>query len=142
MANSFYYQGKVQIWSGGVNLLTDTLKLYAVDGADYTPNLTTHDFLNDVPAGARVSSVTVPTSGRAFSNPSGQKIAFDMPDVTLPSVTGDQFEYLLLVKDTGTESTSPLLVLWDTATGLAFTPVGTDIQVIWSDGDDKAFSWN
>ena len=54
----------------------------------------------------------------------------DSNDVTVSSVTGDQFESVVLFKETGTESTSDLMAYYDTATGLPFTPSGGDITVV------------
>jgi hypothetical protein len=57
----------------------------------------------------------------------------DAADFTFPTVTGDQSEALIFWKDTGTDTTSPLLVFLDTATsGLPVTPNGGDIAVVLS----------
>ena len=58
----------------------------------------------------------------------------DADDVTLSSVTGDQFESIDIYKHTGVESTSLLICNIDTGTGLPFTPSGGDIVVQWDAG--------
>ena len=55
------------------------------------------------------------------------------------SVTGASIEAIVLYKDTGTDSTSPLIAFIDTATGLPITPNGGDIIVTWDNGANKIF---
>jgi hypothetical protein len=64
---------------------------------------------------------------------------FDADDITLTAVTGDQFESIVVYRDTGTESTSDLIAFFDTATGLPFTPSGGDITISWDNGANKVF---
>lgn len=53
--------------------------------------------------------------------------------LTFSSVSGDQAEYLTLWKNSGTPSTSPLIITWDSATtGLPVTPNGGNIVVTFS----------
>lgn len=127
MANSWYTPGKQNVLDGDVALLTDTIKCVLVDGADYTPNLSTHDALDDVPAGARVG--TAQTLGtKTVTNG-----VFDAADVTFTSVTGDTCEYVLFYKDSGVEATSYLLWLFDTATaGLPVIPNGGNISIVFN----------
>jgi hypothetical protein len=52
--------------------------------------------------------------------------------VTFTSVTGDQAEYLTVWKNSGTPSSSPLIITWDSAsTGLPVTPNGGNIVATW-----------
>ena len=52
--------------------------------------------------------------------------------VTFSSVTGDAADYLAVWKNSGTPSTSPLIITWDSAsTGLPVTPNGGDIVATW-----------
>jgi len=111
----------------------DDVRLILIDVADYTVNLTTHDFLDDVPAGARVA-----TSGNITVSVSGATV--DASDVTFTAVTGDPSEALVGYKHTGVESTSRLIWYIDTATGLPVTPNGGDITVTWDNGANKIFT--
>lgn len=53
--------------------------------------------------------------------------------LTFTSVSGDAADYLTLWKNSGTPSTSPLLITWDSATtGLPVTPNGGNIVVTFS----------
>lgn len=52
--------------------------------------------------------------------------------VTFSSVTGDAADFLTVWKNSGTPSTSPLAITWDSAsTGLPVTPNGGDITATW-----------
>jgi len=133
MANALYTKGKEHLLNGGIDLGTDTIKAVLVDGADYTPNLSTHENLSDIPAAARVA-----TSG-ALQNKSVTNGVFDADDITISAVSGDIFEYIVLYKDSGAEGTSRLLLLIDSATGLPCTPDSSDIRLAWDNGTNKIF---
>ena len=52
---------------------------------------------------------------------------------TFTAVTGDAADYLTVWKNSGTPSTSPLVITWDSATtGLPVTPNGGNIVVTFS----------
>ena len=52
--------------------------------------------------------------------------------ITFTSVTGDAADYLTVWKNSGTPSTSPLIITWDSAsTGLPVTPNGGNIVATW-----------
>ncbi len=104
-----------------------------VDGADYIPNLATHEFLSSIPAGARVA-----VSG-ALQNKTVTDGVFDADDIVVAAVTGDQFEYIVLYKHTGSDATARLIYLIDSATGLPCTPNGSDITLSWDNGANKIF---
>ena len=132
MANGMYVKGIEALMEAKIDLIDDTIKVTLVDAADYTVNLSTHDFIDDVPAGARVATATLGTKSVTGG-------AFDAADVTFTAVTGDPSEALVIWKDTGVEGTSPLIMYIDTATGLGVTPNGGDITVTWDSGTNKIF---
>jgi len=122
VANGLYTLGKKKTLDGEIDWSGDTIKAVAVDTATYAVNLSTDEFLSDIPAGERVatsSALTITVTGGTV----------DCDDFTFSSVSGDEFEAVVFYKDTGSAATSPLLVYFDTATGLAFTPAGADIEV-------------
>lgn len=127
MANQFFAKGKEGLLDGSINLETDSIRVLLLDSADFTPNFSTHDNLDDVAAAARVGTA-VALASKTFSLG-----VFDAADVSYGSTTGDACEYLLLYKHTGTESTSRLLLLIDTATGLP-TPTlsSTSVTITWN----------
>ena len=133
MANALYDKGRQKFLEGNIDWSSDDIKVILADAADYTIDLANHDFLDDVPAGARVA-----TSGNLSSKTTTDGVA-DAADVTLSSVTGDESELIIVYKDTGVESTSPLIAAYDTATNLPITPNGGDITIQWDSGANKMF---
>lgn len=133
MANDIYAKGREGFLTAAVDWATHTIKLVLGDAADYTVNLATHDFLDDIPSAARVA-----TSGAFTGKTSTDGIA-DADDVTLVAVSGDQSEFIVIYRDTGIESTSRLLIYIDTATGLPVTPNGGNITVSWDNGANRIF---
>jgi len=133
MANALYDLGRQAFLEGSIAYLTDNIKAVLVDSALYTANLATDQFLSDIPAGARVA-----TSGNFATKTSAIGVA-DAADVTYTAVSGATVEQIAIYKDTGVATTSPLIALIDTATGLPFTPNGGDVTVSWDNGVNKIF---
>lgn len=123
---------KQDMIEANLSLITgSTLKAILIDDADYTPNYGTHDFYNDVAAAARVGTLT------ALASKTSTGGVFNAAPTVIATVTGDQCESVLLVNDTGTESTSRLVLL--AALASAVTPNGGDITVTWDTGANKIF---
>lgn len=133
MANALYDKGREAFLLGDIDWNADDIRIILIDVADYTVNLATHDFLDDVPAAARVK-----VSG-ALTGKSATAGVADAADVTLAAVTGDPSEALVIYRHTGTDSTSQLIAYIDTATGLPVTPNGGDIVIAWDNGANKIF---
>ena len=133
MANALYDKGREGFLDGSIDWDTNTIKVVLVDAADYTVNLATDDNLDDIPAGARVSTSPALTGKTVTAG------VADADDVTFSSVSGDPSEALVIYKDTGVESTSRLIAYIDTATGLPVTPNGGNITVQWDSGANKIF---
>lgn len=134
MSNALYVKYREAALTGDVDWLNDNIKVALVDTADYTVNLATDEFLDDIPGGAIVA-----TSANLASKTATNGVA-DAADVTFTAVSGDVSEALVIYKDTGTASTSRLIAYIDTATGLAVTPNGSDITVIWPSDAGRIFS--
>lgn len=126
MVNAFYSLGLQQFLEADVDYLVDNIALVCIDEADDVPVLATDDFLDDILVAARVA-----TSGNLASKTSTNGVA-DAADITLTSVTGDQFESFTIYQNTGVESTSSLICNFDTATGLPLTPNGGDVDITWN----------
>ena len=125
MANALYPSFKKLLLDGDIDLLTDTVKAVIIDTADYTYNAA-HDFLDDVPAAARVGTTAALASKTTTAG------AFDSDNPIASAVSGDISEAVILFKDTGDAATSPLMVYIDTGvTGLPVTPNGGDITLAW-----------
>ena len=133
MANALYDKARQAFLEGSIAWLTDTIKAVLVDTGAYTPNLATHQFLSDIPSGARIYT-SVALTGKTSTNG-----VADANDLTDTAVTGVSCEALVLIKDTGSAATSPLIAYIDTATGLPVTPSGGDILITWDNGANKIF---
>ena len=134
MANALFDSGRQAFLEGGIAILTVDIKLVFVDHADDTPVPATDDFLDDIAAAARVA-----TSGN-FATKTSTDGVFDADDVVVSSVSGDQFESIVIYNDTpAAESGKHLIAYIDTATGLPFTPTGNNITVTWDNGSNKIF---
>ena len=133
MDNALFDTGRAAFLSADVDWLADNIKVTLIDVADYTVNLATHDFYDDVAAAAKVA-----TSGNLASKTATAGVA-DAADVTFTAVTGDPCEALVIWKDSGVAGTSQLIAYIDNATGLPVTPNGGNITVTWDNGANKIF---
>lgn len=131
MSNAWYDKGLEGFAGGDCAWDTDNIRVILIDEADDTIDLAVDDFLDDRAAGSRVA-----VSGNLASktNTNGY---LDAADLTITSVTGDQSESFDIYIHTGTESTSRLLLNFDTATGLPITPDGGNITITWDNGTNK-----
>lgn len=134
MANGLYDKGRQGFLDGDIDWSADTIQAILVDTALYTVNLNTHDFLNDVPVGARVGS---PITLSSKTSTDGVADAADISFTGLSSAPS--IEALVIYKSTGTESTSALIAYIDTATGLPVSSGATQVDVQWDNGANKIF---
>ncbi len=142
MANALYPTFKELLLNPGtlgttsgtaVDLADDTIKVALVDTGTYTYS-TAHDFYNDV-------STAVIGTPQTLASKTVTAGVFDAADVTFTSVTGSSVEALVIYKDTGTASTSPLIAYIDTvSSGLPVTPNGGNITITWDNGANKIFA--
>ncbi len=134
MANTLYLGYRRNLLGNATfvraNILSDTVRAVFVDHADINIDPATHDAYNDITAAGRITGTT--TGGPALTGRTDTGGTFDAADTTFASVSGDQPDSLTLYKDTGSESTSLLLVFFDTPSGNFPVPNGGDILVTWS----------
>lgn len=124
MANALYPKAKEQMLQGGINLSSATVKWQLVDtngGTPYTYSAA-HEFLSDVPSGARLAQ-SAALASKTFASGT-----FDAADPSLTdSGGGATGEALILFIDTGSAATSRLIAYFDTGvTGLPLTLDGTN----------------
>lgn len=106
MANAVPTTARKLFLDADIDLLVDTIKVVLLKSA-YTYSAA-HDFLDDVTAGGRVSTATLGTKTTTGG-------VFDSADPTFTAVTtGQTVNALWMYKDTGVESTSPLIAYYDT----------------------------
>lgn len=133
MTNALYDKGREAFLTGAINWLSDDIRVLLVDIADYTPDLATHEFLDDIPLAARVA-----TSPSLTSKSANDGIA-DAADVTFSLVAGDVSEALVIYQHTGTESTSHLIAYMDVCLGLPITPNGGNVTLQFANTANKIF---
>lgn len=134
MANALYYKGREKFLDGAISWSSDNIKCVLVDTATYSVDIANDEFLSAIPAVERVA-----TSAN-FTTKTVTNGTADADDVVFSSVSGDVSEALVIYKDTGVDTTSPLIAYIDTATGLPVTPNGGDVTVTWDNGTDKIFT--
>jgi hypothetical protein len=145
MANALYDKGRNAFAMGDIAWKAaagSVIRAMLVDSAVYTKDLANHDFLDDVPVGARVSSAgsTAYDSGVQLTLIDPVAGVCDANDITFTAVpTGGPYEYILIYEDGDSEGASGLIALIDTATGLPITANGGDIVVTWDSGANKIF---
>jgi hypothetical protein len=134
LSNALYAKGREAFLTGGINWASDTIKVALVTSG-YTPALTTHQFYSDLTPASNVVGTDQTLTSKTTTNGTA-----DAADVTFSAVASGAIKYVAIYKSTGTNSTSPLIALIDTATGLPVTANGGDISVTWSSGNDRIFT--
>jgi hypothetical protein len=125
MANAIYPAFLDGIGEEKHHMTSDDIRAVLADAADYTYS-SAHDFLDDVPSGARVATV-------ALSSKTWVNGVLDSADFAWTGVTGDQSEQILLYNHdgngAGADSARQLIAFYDTGmTGMPVTPNGGDIN--------------
>ncbi len=126
MANAVYTKTKQNILDqvAGLDFTADTLKVDLVDTADYTVNISTHDFHDDI-TGAGIEETATLGSKTSTSG------TFDSADPTFSAAAGDPCEAIIPWGDTaGASSTDPVIAYYDTfSSGMPVTLNGGDVVV-------------
>lgn len=124
MANALYTKYKEAALAGTADFDADTMVMILGRISGYTVNLSTHDFLDDVPGGSRASTTSALTSKTTTNGTA------DAADPTFTAVTaGASCDYVVLTESNGTESASQLYAYYDTGTNFPITPNGGNINV-------------
>lgn len=130
MASGVYSTAVKAFIDGDIDFLADTIKATLVDAADYTVDLTAHNFMDDVPGGARATNGTGTLASKT-STISTNVITVDAADLVLSSVSGDQSEAVVIWKDAGgADSANPVIAYLELSS--AVTPNGGNITLSWS----------
>lgn len=132
MANALYDFARESFLAGDIDWINDDI-IIVLCSTTYTPDIGNDQYYSDIPAGARVA-VSSPLSSKTVANG-----VADAADVTFPTVSGDQINYIVFVKDTGVEATSTLIALFDNATNLPYTPNGNNIELRFDNGMSRIF---
>lgn len=120
MANVVYASAKELFLA---TLLSSTVKAALVDTNDVSFSAG-HDFYDDISAG--VVGTPVALTGKTATGG-----VFDSDDPVWASVSGDEFEAIVLYIDTGSAATSPLIAWYNTGvTNLPMNPNTGDITYV------------
>lgn len=136
MASGLYREYKRRCLLGTApDLNSETaIKMLLIDTADYSANLTTHDFLDDVTPAGRVAGPVTLTS-TTVDTPEGG--VFDATDTAFTSVTGDSVEAVVIYHDTGGAESTNLLIAWVEFSTV--TPNGGNINITFDSGSNRIF---
>jgi len=147
MANALYPKFKEALLNqaagtAAINLSSDTnIKVALVNITGSTNAYTyssSHQYFNSVSTN---SAAVVSTNYATLTSRSVTNGVFDAADITFTSVTSTNVVGALVIfKDTGTASNSPLIAFLDTGSGLSITPNGGDITVAFDNGANKIFA--
>lgn len=131
MSNALYGLGREAFLKADIDMEVANIIFAFVDSGVYTLQIDVDDFRDDIPS-------EIAASGNLSSKTYTLGV-FDAADETVGTVSGNEFEYIILIENTGTPATSHLIACIDTATGLPCTPNGGDIIVQWDSGANKIF---
>lgn len=101
---AFYEKAGGKFQDGTIDPIAHTIKALAI-GAGYTPNISTHEFLGDIPSGDRVASDTL--TGKTLSDDG----VFDADDPTFSNPLNTSVVGIVHYRDTGNVATSPLITI-------------------------------
>lgn len=134
MSNALFDAGREGILDRTVDVTAATVKAALVKGYTFSA---AHKFLSDL-TGAGGTIVGTPVALASKTYTAGVLDASDVVFSAVPTDTSTAF--LVIYNDTGTATTSRLIVFMDTATGLPVTPNGGDVDVTWDNTANKIFA--
>lgn len=125
MSNQWYDKTKTTIGKGNLDLNSlSNPKMIAIKSS-YTFSQA-HDFLNDIPSGDRLATVSLSTVTFGVS----LEAYLDAADPTFLTPAVGTVVAFVIYNDTGVETTSPLLLFIDTGVGLPITTEsGRDLEI-------------
>ncbi len=121
--SGLYKKFKQALLEKQVSFVSDTIKICLVDAAQYTVNLNTHEFLSDIPAGARIAT------SEALGSKTTTDGVFDCADLSITGVSGPSIEAAVFFFDTGNPATSRLISYHDGGLGLPLTVSGGAVNI-------------
>jgi hypothetical protein len=130
MANAIFARGREAWGNGEINWEGDDIKAALVDTDGLTINTGTLQFLSQITA-MDANALVATAQLENCSNVNG---VLDADDTEFTAVEGDQVEALVIYKDTGVATTSPLLIWFDTSTdgAISLVPNGGSITAVYN----------
>jgi hypothetical protein len=125
MANQLYPLAKTALLTNSPTIDLDNTEIRAsLVTAGYTYSAT-HQYITSVSSTHRVATVAL-TSKTVVNG------VFDAADATFTNVSGSEVTQIIIWQWSGSEASSPLLAIIDTASGLPKVPNGGNIIVSWN----------
>jgi len=122
----------------GPSYSTGTIKV-AMLNAKYSASQGSDQFLSGIIGAASSKLVKRSTTALASKTiTAGVANAANFTVAAVPAGT-TQVTQIVLYRDTGSDATSDVLVYINLATGLPFTPAGTNVTIAWSTTTNKIF---
>jgi hypothetical protein len=123
--------GLYNIVAGNIHFLTDTFKVCLLPST-YTPNIDTQQYYSDISPYECPETGNYTAGGATLVNKTltnditNDRAVFDADDPSWSNLTQADIRYAVLYKDTGSPSTSVLLICWDfgatqSPSGVTFT---------------------
>lgn len=121
MASGMYTFGVEQLMRGNVDLVNDLIAVVAVSTA-YTPDLSSHQYQNDIPDAAQLGEVDL--EGKIIID-----AVFNANSATIEEpTTGEEHNAVIVFNNTGNATTSQLLAYLEVS---QVTTDGTPLVVDW-----------
>lgn len=135
MANLIYGKAKQSLLNGEINVSSQTLKILFVNSS-YTFSQNTHQFVSDIP------SSSIKARSTALANVQNILGVLDADDITITDYSGAAFKAVVLYAEGASDATSRLIAYIDTATGIPFAGINTElnITIVWSNDSSKIIS--
>ena len=134
MATALYGKGREGFGQGVFVWTTDDIRVGLIDTGSYTVAITTDDNLDDIAGGAQIA-----LSAASIANKTNTLGVMDGDDITLSSVSGAQFEAIVIYKHNASQASARLIAYIDNYTGLPCTPNGGNITVSFPNDSNKIF---
>lgn len=131
MASGFYDKGRQGFAGGDIAWDTDDIRVILCTSG-YVRNIATDEFLSSITAGQRVAMTAADLASKTFADG-----VLDGADVVYTALTGSAVSQIVVVKYTGADATSRLILNYDDVSGFPFTPSGLDVTLQWSNGATK-----
>lgn len=133
MTKALYDLGREGFLGGDIDWDANSIKAVLVDEGQYVLNLAAHQFLSDIPAGARVAI------SPALTNKTKTGGVADADDPTFTAVAGPTVEGVAFFADTGVAATSRLIGYVNEGVNLPVTPNGGDVILQFDNTANKIF---
>lgn len=133
MASAVFDLARKSFLDKQIDMLNDTIKVALVKSS-YTPATTTDQYYDP--------AITAHVHGTPVTLASKTTTAgvFDAADITFTApAAAATINYLVIYSDSGVATTSRLIAVIDTSTGLPVVTNGADVIVTWDNGASRIF---